>query len=153
MTIRSVVQTLDVGNELGEYSKDVREFGPELDELVRDLIDTMEHEKGLGLAAPQIGRMKRVFVIADDQRALGARVFVNPILLTHGGRLLPAKEGCLSLKHMPHGVVLRPHAVECVWLGVTGKRHVGRLIGLQARTFLHELDHLNGSVYLDRVVA
>lgn len=148
MNLRYIVQTSDPGNELGNYSEPVTVFDDALAQLATDMAYTMKAENGVGLAAPQVGVNKRLFVIATDD---GWQTYVNPVLLTHNGRLFGMYEGCLSCKGVPHGVVVRPSRITAVWQTVEGKRRVGDISGFRARVFLHELDHLNGSEYTARV--
>lgn len=148
MNFRYVFQHTDVGNQLQERAEPVTVFDAALAQLAHDMAYTMKEENGIGLAAPQVGIMKRLFVVAIDG---GWQTYVNPRLLTHSRRMDAAYEGCLSCKDMPRGVVHRPRAIEAVWQGIEGKRRVGRLTGLRARVFLHELDHLHGALYTARV--
>ncbi len=147
MTVRQIVQHPDP--VLDARSLPVTVFDTALGQLVRDMVDTMRAAGGIGLAAVQIGVLQRAFIIETDE--FNYQVYVNPKLLTHSRRLMGANEGCLSCIGMAQGVVVRPRGIEAVWQGIEGKRVVGRLTGLRARTFLHELDHLNGSLYMARV--
>lgn len=148
MTIRTIIRSTEPESILYKYSKPVSDFGPALGQLVADMVDTMRAANGIGLAAPQIGELLRVFIISDSDTEHS--VYINPRLLTHSAKLLGFNEGCLSVDEVP-GAVVRPDSVEAIWYGVNGKRNGGRLIGLKARMFLHELDHLNGTLYTSRI--
>ena len=149
MTIRQIVHYEREGSTLSGRSAPLTVFGAPLEQLVADLVDTMRHNGGVGLAAVQIGMPLRVFVVETEN--FGYQAYVNPKLLTHSARLMGFEEGCLSCPDDMPGVVVRPHAIEAVWQGIEGKRRVGRLTGMRARIFLHELDHLNGTLYIERV--
>lgn len=148
MNIRRIVQHTDLMNQLHEYAEPVTEFDDALAQLATDMAYTMKEHGGVGLAAPQVGVMKRLFVIATEE---GWQTYVNPQPLTYD-KIIPMNEGCLSCVGLEHGIVMRPDKIEAVWQGIEGKRRTGRLIGLRARVFLHELDHLNGTLYSARAV-
>jgi peptide deformylase len=149
MTVRQIVHYEREGAALSGRSAPLTVFGAPLEQLVADLVDTMRHAGGVGLAAVQIGIPLRVFIIETEN--FGYQAYVNPRLLTHSARLMGFEEGCLSCPNDTLGVVVRPHAIEAVWQNTAGKRCVGRLTGMRARIFLHELDHLNGTLYIERV--
>ena len=160
MTIRHIMQLSETGNRLGEVCVPVTEFGLDLQRLVEDLAETMlsaelDGAKAVGLAAPQIDVMQRVFVIREDT-VQEYSVYVNPRITYHAakrtgdGQVRQMYEGCMSLKDHAHGLVARPKWIEAIWQGVTGKRNVGRFTGLRARVFAHEMDHLNGTLYVAR---
>ncbi|MFI8103165.1 peptide deformylase [Streptomyces sp. NPDC086023] len=131
---------------------EVTEFGPALDRLVEDMFATMYAAQGVGLAANQIGVSQRVFVYDcpddDDVRHVGH--VVNPRLVETGGIELRGPEGCLSLPGLEAGTVRFDHAVV---EGVTTDGRPVRVAGTGffARCLQHECDHLDGTVYADRV--
>jgi peptide deformylase len=153
VTVRRIEQSTDALSQLDQYSRAVgpQGFGSMLEQLVADMVDTMRAANGAGLAAVQIGVPLRVFVIDTEP---GYQVYVNPRLLSHSNRLDGANEGCLSVDEGGRrDCVVRPRFIEVAWQGIAGKLNVGRLTGLRARVFLHELDHLNGSLFTARVRA
>ena len=129
----------------------------EVQALVDDLVETMREAGGAGLAAPQIGVPLRVYVVEvrDNPRypykpPIALRVVANPELRPVGDETFPSYEGCLSVRDL-RGVVRRHAAIELAYLDRDGGRVVERIRGLSAGTFQHELDHLDGVLFLDRV--
>jgi peptide deformylase len=143
---------------LREKSKKVTRFGEALERLVEDMFDTMHAAYGLGLAAPQIGVLQRVFIVEmppeydedDNEVAPGeAYVLVNPeIVKTRGQEEM--EEGCLSVPGY-RGLVKRATYVVIKAQDMEGREVRYRAEGLLAQAFQHELDHLDGVLYLDRL--
>ncbi|MFJ3640916.1 peptide deformylase [Streptomyces sp. NPDC090108] len=137
---------------LSEPCRDVTDFGPDLSALVEDLFATMYAADGVGLAANQIGVPLRVFVYDcpddDDVRHLGH--VVNPRLVEADGVVVRGPEGCLSLPGLEAGTERYDHAVV---EGFTAKGEPVTVhgSGFFARCLQHECDHLEGTVYADRV--
>jgi peptide deformylase len=124
---------------------------PDIQELIDDMIATMHDAPGVGLAAPQIGVPLRVFVIdvsaGRDPEAV--RVCVNPAFVSRDGLQLE-EEGCLSLPGFTATVVRPAHAVVQA-LDRDGRPHVVDGRGLLARALQHEMDHLEGLLFVDRI--
>ncbi|MGN0700829.1 MAG: peptide deformylase [Oscillospiraceae bacterium] len=146
----AVREILLFGNEtLRQRSEEVTEFNEELWTLLDDMYETMTEANGIGLAAPQIGVLKRVVVIdVDDDN--GIIELVNPVITLMRGKQFE-DEGCLSYPGKS-GVVKRPMKVK-----VKAKNRYGRPVEytgkeLLARAFCHEIDHLNGILYADKVI-
>jgi peptide deformylase len=124
--------------------------------LVDDMFETMYAEPGIGLAANQIGVSKRVAVIAevaddDEGRNVGPRlVLVNPEIHWFSDDLVPFEEGCLSVPDITE-VVERPRAIRFRCTDLEGKRVDREAAGLLARVVQHEVDHLNGILFVDRL--
>ena len=121
---------------------------PEIRKTIADMIDTMYDEVGLGLAAPQIGVPLRLMVVADDE-GREARALVNPVITEQGGEVV-AEEGCLSIP----GVFAPVKRAE--WVRLEAEDPEGRAValtarGLRARVFQHEMDHLDGVLFIDRL--
>lgn len=132
---------------LRRRAKPVGKVSAEVRALIDDMITTMHEANGLGLAAPQVGVSRRVFVAEVEDRL---HVFVDPEILERSGEDV-STEGCLSI---PGVVAEVPRAQRLV---VRGKNRRGRGItldadGLLARVIQHEVDHLDGILFLDRVV-
>ncbi|OLB99310.1 MAG: peptide deformylase [Candidatus Rokubacteria bacterium 13_1_40CM_68_15] len=128
-------------NPVGEITPDVRN-------LVADMVDTMYDEVGIGLAAPQIGMSLRLIVVADDETR-EARALVNPAIVEQGGEAT-AEEGCLSIP----GVFAQ--VTRAAWVRVEAKDLEERPVsilgrGLHARVLQHEMDHLDGVLFIDRL--
>ncbi|MBI4560647.1 MAG: peptide deformylase [Candidatus Rokubacteria bacterium] len=120
---------------------------PELERLIANLTETMYHQIGIGIAAPQVGISLRVIIVDDGEG--GARALVNPTITTQGGRAL-AEEGCLSIP----GVFAPVERAE--WVDVEAQDGDGqplrfRARGLPARVIQHEIDHLDGLLFIDRL--
>ncbi|MFV0513632.1 MAG: peptide deformylase [Jhaorihella sp.] len=123
-----------------------------LDDLVADMFETMYAAAGRGLAAPQVGVMKRIFVMdcgwKDGERTPLA--MINPTIMAAERVPVVAEEGCLSIP----GIVVpveRHKAVTVQWTAPEGDIHMADFDGLEARCIQHEFDHLNGMVTLDRI--
>ena len=143
-----VREILTFGNPvLREKSADVKTFDGELAELLDDMYDTMRNADGVGLAAPQIGVLKRVVVIDVGS---GRIELVNPVITAVFGKQFEV-EGCLSLVGK-RAVVRRPMHVRLKAYDRFGvlRRYRGK--ELLARAFCHEVDHLNGILYEDKVI-
>ena len=131
---------------LRAVSHPVKKFDLRLAMIVRDMGETMYGSNGVGLAAPQIGLMRRLVVIDtyDDE---GLRVFVNPEITAVEGEVA-LTEGCLSVPGR-RGCVTRPEKVTVHFQDVKGNQHKLSADGLLARALQHEIDHLNGVLYVD----
>ena len=131
---------------LRKTSKEVKEVTPKIRELIDDMLETMYEANGVGLAAPQVGVLKRIVVIDVGE---GPLVLINPVITQTSGEQT-GEEGCLSLPGKS-GVVTRPNLVTVkAWnenmeeITVTGE-------GLLARAICHECDHLEGIMYVEHV--
>ncbi len=128
---------------------EVESFDEELAQLAERMTSLMHDAEGVGLAATQVGILRRLFVFTDDG---GDHAIVNPVLTRTGGELETAEEGCLSLGavRLP---VERPVEVTLEGADVTGQLVRLELEGLPARVVQHELDHLDGTLIVDRTDA
>lgn len=143
MSRRYVVQ---VGDEvLRKKCEEVKSFNNELWTLLDDMKQTVRAENGAGLAAPQIGVAVRVVVIDVEE---GFFELVNPVIVAQKGEQR-GPEGCLSVKGK-QGTVIRPHKVKVEYRDRTGKKHKLTAEGFFARAVCHELDHLDGILYIDK---
>ena len=133
---------------LRETSKEIQEITPRIKILIEDMFETMKDAEGVGLAAVQVGVLKRLVVV--DTGAEGERfVLINPrILAEEGAERRP--EGCLSFPGRS-GYVYRPTYVKVEALNEAGERVEIEGRDLLAQIFSHEIDHLNGQVYIDKV--
>jgi peptide deformylase len=128
----------------------VREITPEIRRIIDDMIETMYDEVGIGLAAPQVGVPLRLMVVGDEKGA-EARALVNPMIAEQGGEVT-AEEGCLSLPGI-FAPVTRAEWVRLEAQDLEGKPVAIRARGLAARVFQHEMDHLDGVLFIDRLDA
>jgi peptide deformylase len=124
---------------------------PEIDQLVADMIETMYAAPGVGLAAPQVGVALRIFVadISVGRDPNGLIVMINPEFVVREGTQLE-EEGCLSVPGF-EATVLRPARVVVRGLDRDGTTHEQEGTGLLARAFQHEMDHLDGTLFVDRL--
>ncbi|MBR5667833.1 MAG: peptide deformylase [Lachnospiraceae bacterium] len=136
-------------NVLNKPCKPVTEMNRRTEDLIDDMIETMYDADGVGLAAPQVGILKRLFVIDVTPEGDSPIVFINPEILSVEGEQT-GLEGCLSVPGKS-GVVTRPNKVRCryqdrnlEWQEIEGE-------GLLARAILHENDHLDGHLYVELV--
>ena len=126
----------------------VREITPEIRRTVEDMVETMYDEVGIGLAAPQVGVSLRLMVVGDDKSG-AARALVNPVIAESGGEVT-AEEGCLSLPGI-FAPVTRAEWVRLEAQDLDGTPVSIRAKGLTARVFQHEMDHLDGVLFIDRL--
>jgi len=131
------------------------EFGPELESLAADMFETMEDSRGVGLAAPQVGVSKRLFVMDTPGEEDGApherHVLANPEIISIEGEQV-AEEGCLSFPGL-FQVVKREMRVIARAQDLKGEQFELDVTDLAARCILHETDHCDGIVFLDRMTA
>jgi peptide deformylase len=119
------------------------------EEVESEMIQLMKTFKGIGLAANQVGLLKRVFVIKLKDSTEPFAVF-NPVVTFESAEQQDSDEGCLSFPDLWLGVK-RPKEIEAAYLDKLGNECTIRLTGIDARCFLHELDHLNGTVFTEKV--
>lgn len=156
----AILNVRQLGDEiLTKKCKPVREITPRVLELIDDMFDTMYEAGGVGLAAPQVGILKRIVVIdvtpdpeegeETPEEEMMRFAMINPeIRKTEGSQT--GYEGCLSYKGMT-GVVTRPEKVTCRFTGTDGEEYELTGEGLLARAICHELDHLDGKMYTSLV--
>ncbi len=128
----------------------VDDFGHAVRTLAADMLDTMYAAPGRGLAGPQVGTLRRLFVmdVGWKEGARAPMVCINPEILGASGRTDHAIEGCLSIPGMPLEIE-RPVEITLRWQDAEGAEHTRTLTGAAARCAQHELDHLNGRLILD----
>ena len=131
---------------LTKKSRTVDKMTPRIGELITDMLDTMYDAMGVGLAAPQVGILKRIVVIDVGE---GPIVLINPEILETSGEQT-GDEGCLSVPGMA-GQVTRPNYVKVKELDVNMDEQIYEGEGLLARAFCHEIDHLDGKMYTELV--
>src|SRR5438552_1003805 len=136
---------------LHDPAQPVEAVTPEIVRLVDDMIETMYAAPGVGLAAPQIGVPLRMFVadISVGRDPDGLMVFINPTFLERDGMQLE-EEGCLSVPGF-NATVVRPSRATVIGLDRVGNEQQREGVGLLARAFQHEIDHLDGTMFVDRL--
>ena len=136
-----------MGDEvLTKVCKEVRQMTPRTQMLIEDMLDTMYEAMGVGLAAPQVGILKRIVVIDIGE---GPVVMINPEIVETSGEQT-GEEGCLSVPGKS-GIVTRPDYVKAVALNEDMEEFVIEGEGLMARAICHELEHLEGHLYVEKV--
>ena len=144
MAIRNI---REIGEEgLTKKCKMVTEMTPRTRELIEDMLDTMYEANGVGLAAPQVGILKRIVVI--DTTGEDPHILINPRIVESSGEQT-GQEGCLSVPGKT-GQVTRPNYVKAVALDVNMKEYELEGTELLARAICHELDHLEGHLYVEK---
>lgn len=145
MAIRNIREIGDA--VLNKKCKEVKEVTPRLKELIGDMLDTMYEANGVGLAAPQVGILKRIVVI--DVTGENPYVMINPRILEMSGEQT-GHEGCLSVPGKT-GIVTRPNYVKAVAYNENMEQYEVEGTELLARAICHEIDHLEGNLYVDKV--
>jgi peptide deformylase len=133
---------------LRRRAREVETVTPEVRRLVDDMTDTMYDEVGIGLAAPQVGVSLRLMVVGDEE-GRGTQALVNPVIAAQGGSVT-AEEGCLSLPGI-FAPVTRAEWVTLQAQDLDGQPVSVTARGLRARVFQHEIDHLDGVLFIDRL--
>ena len=139
-------------NELRKPAKRISKVNEQVRELAREMLRSMYAARGIGLAAPQVGVHQQLLVIdLDPEEASNPPlVLINPEIVSTSGALDTYEEGCLSIPGVYLNVV-RPSQVEVKFRDELGRPQRRKADGLMARCILHEMDHLNGVLFVDRV--
>lgn len=144
MALRTIRQ---MGDEvLTKKCREIKEVTPRIKELIEDMLETMYEANGVGLAAPQVGILKRLVVIDVGE---GPIVLINPVIVETDGSQT-GEEGCLSLPGKS-GVVTRPNYVKVRAYDEDMQQYEIEGTELLARAFCHEIDHLDGHMYVEKV--
>lgn len=148
--IKNILTIPGDNNELRRRSKEVTTFDKSVQTTVVDLTNTMEAQTdpiGLGLSAPQIGVFKRIFVARVRNKI---KHFVNPKVLKFSKKEIALMEGCFSVPDL-YGHVTRPAEIDLESQDMHGKKQKALYKGLPARIIQHEIDHLDGVLFIDHV--
>lgn len=132
---------------LRKTSKKVTEINERIKILLEDMVETMYEYEGVGLAAPQVGVLRRVVVIDVGE---GPIKLINPKIIEKEGEVIDA-EGCLSIPNRV-GTVKRPEKVKVEYLDENGEKKVIEGTGLLAKALCHEIDHLDGVLFIDKMI-
>ena len=142
---------------LRQVAQEIDKDYPGLDELIQNMFETMYAANGVGIAAPQIGKSIRIFIVdteqtkEDDEKGTGIKkVFINPRKIIEGGKVWPYEEGCLSIPEV-RGDVERPKQIRLTWLDENFVEHDEVFLGIEARVIQHEYDHLEGILFTDKL--
>jgi peptide deformylase len=150
MTVRPILTAPDP--RLQAVSTDVEQVTDETRALIDDMVDSMYAAEGIGLAAIQIGVAKRILVIDLDQKegSKNPRAYINPQITWASEELATFEEGCLSVPEIWDDVE-RPARIKCEYLDRDGKKQELEADGLLATCLQHEMDHLNGVLFIDHL--
>lgn len=136
---------------LREVARDVEKFDSSLLELTNEMFYLMKRANGVGLAAPQIDLSQRIIVVDVSHMDGGQKVaLINPVIVSHSKELIPYEEGCLSVPGIYEEVV-RPAEVKVKGYTPEGKKVEFRADAFFARVIQHEIDHLDGILFIDRI--
>ena len=133
---------------LKKRAKEIVQINQEVRELAENMIETMAAREGVGLAANQVGVLKRIIIVQTEGRP---QVFINPRVIQKSRETARDQEGCLSLPKELYLNIKRAQLVEITALDLFGKETKIRVQGLAARIFQHEIDHINGTLIIDRI--
>ena len=148
MSVKTIL--IEPNKLLRQISKSVDKVGDEERTLMDDMLDTMYEAPGIGLAAIQIGVPKRIIVmdISRDENKKEPMYFVNPIIKNRNKEKVKYEEGCLSVPDQ-FAEIERPNACEVEYLDYDGKKQLLKADGLLATCIQHEMDHLEGILFID----
>ncbi|MDR1553892.1 MAG: peptide deformylase [Prevotellaceae bacterium] len=142
---------------LKKEAEEIDKTYPELQTFIADMFETMANSEGVGLAAPQVGKSIRLFVLdasifAEDNPELKnyRKVFINPIILERAGEKVCYNEGCLSFPKL-HEDVYREQRVRVEYFDANFEKHDEWFDGIVARIIQHEYDHLEGKLFVERL--
>ncbi|BBF43028.1 peptide deformylase [Lachnospiraceae bacterium KM106-2] len=147
MAIRNIRRIGD--SVLNKVAKEVKEVNPKIIELIEDMLDTMYEAQGVGLAAPQVGILKRIVVIDVTPEGDDPIILINPEIIATDGEQV-GSEGCLSVPGKV-GIVSRPNYVKVRAYNENMEPFEIEGTELLARAFCHEIEHLDGHLYVERV--
>ena len=154
----NILQISEIGSPILRQRSNLIELpDPQLDRLIVDLIATADAANGVGIAAPQVAASMRLFIVASRPSpryphapTMEPTAMINPEIVDRSGDLVAGWEGCLSVPGV-RGLVLRDRTIEVKYLTQSGELVQQELTGFVARIFQHELDHLDGILFSDRV--
>jgi peptide deformylase len=137
---------------LYQVSEKIEKFDGNLRNLIRDMFDTMYEDHGVGLAAVQIGVLRRVIIIDLENSGFIKGVFINPEVVYASSEMQFGEEGCLSVPGVTANLK-RPKHIKIAYQNMFGEQREAQGSDLLARALLHEIDHINGKVFVDQLEA
>lgn len=148
----SILEVIKYPNKiLKTKAEEITEITEDLTTLAMNMIEAMYKDNGIGLAANQVGILKRIIVIdLQENNELNPMVLINPKIIWKSEEIAERDEGCLSLPEVS-SIVKRPAEVEVSYLDLDGKEETIKAIGLLATCLQHEIDHLDGILFIDRI--
>ncbi|MGM0548243.1 MAG: peptide deformylase [Bacillota bacterium] len=145
----ALLKVREIGDPvLRTKAKEIDEVNKKTNELIDNMFETMYAEDGVGLAAPQIGMLKRIAVV--DIREGNKVILINPEIIEKEGKAI-MEEGCLSIPGET-GDVIRAEKIKVKSLNRKGKEVTFRAEGFEARAIQHEIDHLDGILFVDKII-
>ena len=147
----SILEILTIPDKrLKQKSSDVENFDKDLAKMVKDMFETLYASgNGIGLAAPQVGIKKRIVVIdLKEEGKSNPMTFINPKIIFYSEEKFVNEEGCLSIPGF-YADVSRSNSVEVEWVGLDRKKNKKKLTGLMSICIQHEIDHLDGILFID----
>ena len=135
---------------LREKSREIERdeiFDPEFKGFIKDMTETMLKEDGVGLAGPQIGELKRIIIAVIDGTP---QVYINPKITKKSWRKNTMEEGCLSIPGV-YAKVKRPASIDMEYLDLSGEKRKLKACKMNSRIFQHEMDHLDGVLFIDKI--
>jgi len=144
MALRNIL--VEGNPELRKTCREVTEITPRILTLLDDMYETMQASKGVGLAAPQVGVLRRIAILEVDGKLYE---LINPVIVKAEGTQ-ECEEGCLSVPDV-WGIVDRPQKIVVEALDRKGKKRKYTIEGMDVRVFCHEIDHLDGTLFIDKM--
>lgn len=146
MAIRNIVTGTE-NEALRKESREVKNISNRIITLLDDMKETLEVENGAGLAAPQVGVLRQIAVVQHEDEYYE---IINPKILSSSGEVI-LEEGCLSVPEV-WGPVKRPETITVSYMDRDGKMNEKEISGMPARIFCHEIDHLHGVLFVDKMI-
>ena len=146
MAIRDIIKG-SKNEALRKRSREVNKISGRTLQLLDDMKETLHHDQGVGLAAPQVGVLRRIAIIEHDDKYYE---IINPVITNKAGEVIDS-EGCLSVPGI-RGTVKRPKNITVTYLDRNGDEKTVELEDIMARIFCHEIDHLDGVLFVDKMV-
>lgn len=132
---------------LRKKAREVKDITKHILTLLDDMRETLNIEEGVGLAAPQVGVLRRIAIVEYDDELYE---LINPVILESSGEVI-GEEGCLSVVGI-RGTVKRPENIKVTYTDRNGKGQTKEIFGMKARVFCHEIDHLDGVLFVDKMI-
>lgn len=148
----SFLEIIKYGNPiLSRKAEEIKTINKEIEELAQNMLQTMYAAPGLGLAAPQVNRSIQLITVdlSRGENSKDSIILANPEIISQEGEI-ELEEGCLSIPDIQERV-LRPSRIVIKGMGLEGKEKIIEAEGLLARVFCHEIDHINGRLFIDRL--
>jgi len=147
MAIRDIIKGTD-NEALRKNSREVKLINKHIITLLDDMKETLHVEEGVGLAAPQVGVLRRIAIVEFKEKYYE---LINPKIHKASEEQMIEEEGCLSVVGT-RGRVKRPEKITVSYMDRRGKRHKTEVVGMMARVFCHEIDHLDGVLFVDKMI-